>query len=60
MDSFKVKLFGFTVAEFVSSEPEVVVRIDNTGGQFELACVDDSDDYDEEYEEDSGFGFRSS
>lgn len=56
MRSFKVKLLGVTVAEFVCTESDVVLRIDNTGGQFELASVDDSDDYEYE-EEDDCFGF---
>lgn len=55
--SWTLKLFGVTVAELLCAEPEVVLRIDNTGGQFELAPVDDSDEDDWEYEEDSGFGF---
>lgn len=63
MNSFKVKLLGITVAELVCSEPEVVVRIDNTGGSFEIDTEEyspEDDDYeippdDPQY----GFGFRS-
>jgi hypothetical protein len=58
VSSYKLRILGITVAEIVCDEPEVVVRIDNTGGQFEIAeTYSESDDW--EYEEDSSdFGFR--
>lgn len=63
MNSWLLKVFGVNVAELVVSEPEVVVRIDNTGGSFEV----DTEAYSLEDEEEwaspddpiykSGFGF---
>jgi hypothetical protein len=49
------RVFGVKVFEIeYDFEPEFE-QISNTGGQFELAVVEDED---VEYEEDSGFGFR--
>jgi hypothetical protein len=51
------RIFGIP---FLTIEVEIddeQLHIRNTGGQFELAEVEEDDDW--EYEEDSGFGFRS-
>jgi hypothetical protein len=54
--SWALKILGITVVELICSEPGGFLRIDNTGGQFEIAEVED--DYDYEYEEEDSFGFR--
>jgi hypothetical protein len=57
-----LRLFGYPVLTFgpelLGDEPEDGLHISNTGGRFELAEAE-SDEDDWEYEEDSGFGFRS-
>jgi len=63
-----LRLFGITVAELICKEPEVVIRIDNTSGSYEL----DTEALEAQYEDDdeegyippedpiyrTGFGFR--
>lgn len=54
------RVFGIPIfsIEYELDDREYQLHIRNTSGQFELAEVED-DEYDEDYEEDSGFGFRS-
>lgn len=63
--SWALKLFGVTVAELLCSEPEVVLRIDNTGGSFEidtelLSLEDEEEEWASPDDPIYGFGFGRS
>ncbi len=54
-----LKVLGIPLITYETEPGPLEVHISNRGGQFELSLPEADEEYDEEYEEDSGFGFRS-